>query len=228
MHPSRAFRSIAVLGTLCLTLAVSAQSEKRRLVEVRTDMGRMVVALYNETPEHRDNFLKLVQEGFYDSLLFHRVIPGFMVQGGDPESRSAAPGQMLGNGGPGYTVPAEIVPGLVHTKGALAAARQGDQVNPEKRSSGSQFYLVQGKPFQPNELDMVAQRASRHGTPVTYSEEQKETYATEGGAPHLDGSYTVFGEVIEGLDVIDRIAAVQRDGRDRPVSDVRMFMRVLE
>lgn len=191
-------------------------------------MGRMVVALYNETPEHRDNFLKLVQEGFYDSLLFHRVIPGFMVQGGDPESRSAAPGQMLGNGGPGYTVPAEIVPGLVHTKGALAAARQGDQVNPEKRSSGSQFYLVQGKPFQPNELDMVAQRASRHGTPVTYSEEQKETYATEGGAPHLDGSYTVFGEVIEGLDVIDRIAAVQRDGRDRPVSDVRMFMRVLE
>lgn len=191
-------------------------------------MGRMVVALYNETPEHRDNFLKLVQEGFYDSLLFHRVIPGFMVQGGDPESRSAAPGQMLGNGGPGYTVPAEIVPGLVHTKGALAAARQGDQVNPEKRSSGSQFYLVQGKPFQPNELDMVAQRASRHGTPVTYSEEQKETYATEGGAPHLDGSYTVFGEVVEGLDVIDRIAAVQRDGRDRPVSDVRMFMRVLE
>ncbi|MCB0784209.1 MAG: peptidylprolyl isomerase, partial [Flavobacteriales bacterium] len=152
----------------------------------------------------------------------------FMVQGGDPESRSAAPGQMLGNGGPGYTVPAEIVPGLVHTKGALAAARQGDQVNPEKRSSGSQFYLVQGKPFQPNELDMVAQRASRYGTPVTYSEEQKETYATEGGAPHLDGSYTVFGEVIEGLDVIDRIAAVQRDGRDRPVSDVRMFMRVLE
>lgn len=145
-------------------------------------MGRMVVALYNETPEHRDNFLKLVQEGFYDSLLFHRVIPGFMVQGGDPESRSAAPGQMLGNGGPGYTVPAEIVPGLVHTKGALAAARQGDQVNPEKRSSGSQFYLVQGKPFQPNELDMVAQRASRYGTPVTYSEEQKETYATEGGA----------------------------------------------
>ena len=198
------------------------------MVEVRTDMGRMVVALYNETPEHRDNFLKLVQEGFYDSLLFHRVIPGFMVQGGDPESRSAAPGQMLGNGGPGYTVPAEIVPGLVHTKGALAAARQGDQVNPEKRSSGSQFYLVQGKPFQPNELDMVAQRASRYGTPVTYSEEQKETYATEGGAPHLDGSYTVFGEVVEGLDVIDRIAAVQRDGRDRPVSDVRMFMRVLE
>ena len=198
------------------------------MVEVRTDMGRMVVALYNETPEHRDNFLKLVQEGFYDSLLFHRVIPGFMVQGGDPESRSAAPGQMLGNGGPGYTVPAEIVPGLVHTKGALAAARQGDQVNPEKRSSGSQFYLVQGKPFQPNELDMVAQRASRYGTSVTYSEEQKETYATEGGAPHLDGSYTVFGEVIEGLDVIDRIAAVQRDGRDRPVSDVRMFMRVLE
>lgn len=191
-------------------------------------MGRMVVALYNETPEHRDNFLKLVQEGFYDSLLFHRVIPGFMVQGGDPESRSAAPGQMLGNGGPGYTVPAEIVPGLVHTKGALAAARQGDQVNPEKRSSGSQFYLVQGKPFQPNELDMVAQRASRYGTSVTYSEEQKETYATEGGAPHLDGSYTVFGEVVEGLDVIDRIAAVQRDGRDRPVSDVRMFMRVLE
>ena len=197
-------------------------------MEVRTDMGRMVVALYNETPEHRDNFLKLVQEGFYDSLLFHRVIPGFMVQGGDPESRSAAPGQMLGNGGPGYTVPAEIVPGLVHTKGALAAARQGDQVNPEKRSSGSQFYLVQGKPFQPNELDMVAQRASRYGTSVTYSEEQKETYATEGGAPHLDGSYTVFGEVVEGLDVIDRIAAVQRDGRDRPVSDVRMFMRVLE
>ena len=151
-----------------------------------------------------------------------------MVQGGDPDSRTAAPGQMLGSGGPGHTLPAEIVPGLVHTKGALAAARQGDQVNPEKRSSGSQFYLVQGKPFQPNELDMVAQRAARQGTPVTYSEEQKEAYATGGGAPHLDGAYTVFGQVVEGLEVIDRIAAVQRDGRDRPVSDVRMFMRVLE
>ncbi len=198
------------------------------LVQIRTELGTMVVALYNETPLHRDNFLALVRERAYDSLLFHRVIPGFMVQGGDPDSRHAAAGAALGQGGPGYTIPAEIVPGLVHKKGALAAARQADQVNPDRQSSGSQFYLVQGKTFQPTELDQVMARNARYGTPVTYTEEQRKTYATRGGAPHLDGAYTVFGEVVEGLDVLDAIAARPCDARDRPLEDIHLFMRVLE
>lgn len=223
---------------LCCLLALGAHGGMTRaqgvvaptqpLVEIRTDLGTMVVTLYNGTPRHRDNFLELVRKHAYDSLLFHRVIAGFMVQGGDPESRHAAAGAALGQGGPGYTVPAEIVPGLVHKKGALAAARQADQVNPERSSSGSQFYIVQGKTFQPAELDQLAQRSARYGTPVTYTEAQKEDYATQGGAPHLDGAYTVFGEVVEGLDVLDAIAAQPCDGRDRPLKDVRMFMRVRE
>lgn len=198
------------------------------MVEVRTELGTMILALYNETPQHRDNFLKLVREQAYDSLLFHRIIPGFMAQGGDPTSKRAPAGTALGQGGPGYTIPAEIILGLVHTKGALAAARQADQVNPEKRSSGSQFYIVQGKAFQVAELDQVVARSARYGTALTYSEEQKKAYATDGGAPHLDGAYTVFGQVVEGLEVLDAICAVACDARDRPIKDIRMFMRVLE
>lgn len=223
---------------ICIMLAVIALGSMKTqgqapatplpLVEIRTDLGRMVVALYNETPQHRDNFLKLVRTGAYDSLLFHRVIPGFMVQGGDPDSKTAAPGVALGKGGPDYTLPAEIVPGRVHTRGALAAARQADEVNPERQSSGSQFYLVHGKTFDAADLEQVAARNARYGTPVTYTEEQKQAYATKGGAPHLDGAYTVFGEVVEGLDVLDAIALTPCDGRDRPLSDLRFYMRILE
>ncbi len=223
-------RSSSALLALLMPLALCAQDHKdlkRPRVEVRTTLGTMVVELYNETPQHRDNFLKLAGQHFYDSLIFHRVIPGFMVQGGDPDSKRAAAGMPLGMGGPGYTVPAEILPGLYHTKGALAAARQGDQVNPTKASSGSQFYIVQGRTYQPQEMDMIARRNASMGTPVTYDDAAKARYANVGGAPHLDGAYTVFGEVVEGLDVMDKIAAVQRDARDRPAEDIRMWIKVL-
>ena len=182
---------------------------------IHTDMGDMKGFLYNETPQHRDNFVKLVKSGYYEGLLFHRVIPGFMIQGGDPESRNAKPGEQLGTGGPGYTVPAEFNPALIHQKGALSAARQADQVNPKKASSGSQFYIVGGK------KTTVAVGAK-------YTEEQKKIYETVGGTPFLDGQYTVFGLITDGLDVIDKIAAVQRDGSDRPVKDVKMSIKIVE
>jgi len=213
---------------LLFALPVFGQDTKRPLVEIRTELGTMVVALYNETPIHRDNFLKLVKEGAYDSLLFHRVIKGFMLQGGDPESRYAKPGTPLGTGGPGYTLPAEIVPGLVHERGSLAAARQGDQVNPERRSSGMQFYIVDGRTYDAADLDRMAERAARSGDSITYTAENKAAYAREGGTPHLDGAYTVFGKVVAGQDVIDAIAAVPCDGRDRPMKDLRMTMRIVE
>lgn len=192
-------------------------------VMISTDLGDIVLKLYNETPAHRDNFLKLVREGFFDGTLFHRVINQFMIQGGDPASRDAAPGQMLGSGGPDYTISAEIIPGMLHKKGALAAARQGDQVNPERRSSGSQFYLVHGRVFTHEELDMMEER-----TGAGLTARQRTTYSTIGGAPHLDGAYTVFGEVVSGLDVIDRIANVQTGAADRPVNDIRMTVTIME
>lgn len=200
----------------------------RPLVEVRTLAGRMVIALYNETPLHRDNFLALVRAGAYDSLLFHRVVPGFMVQGGHPDSRRAEPGAALGDGGREGALPAEINPAFCHLRGAVAAVREPDPVNPERRSDGSQFYIVHGRPYTGPELDQVAARNARYGTPVRYSAEQRAAYAKEGGAPHLDGSYTIFGEVVEGLDVLDAIANAPSDGRDRPLKDIRTFMRVME
>ncbi|HNR20176.1 MAG: peptidylprolyl isomerase [Bacteroidetes bacterium] len=196
---------------------------KESLVDITTDYGVMRVKLYDETPKHRDNFLKLVKEGYYDGLLFHRVINGFMVQGGDPQSKNAAPGTMLGNGGPGYTIPAEFNPARFHKKGALAAARMGDQVNPNKESSGSQFYIVQGKPASEQELTMTQQRIN-----ITYTPEQRQVYTTAGGTPFLDMGYTVFGEVVSGLEVIDKIAAVQTQPGDRPVQDVKMTMKIVE
>lgn len=218
-----------VLGSfLLLSVAMAQGPGPRPVVEIRTALGTIEVELYHETPAHRDNFLKLVREGFYDSLLFHRVIPTFMVQGGDPASRNAGTGAQLGEGGPGYDLPAEIVPGLIHRRGALAAARMGDDVNPERRSSGSQFYIVQGKAFNPVELDLVSRRHARMEQAVNYGEAEKAIYATQGGAPHLDGGYTVFGQVTRGMDVVDAIAKLPCDTRDRPERDVRMFMRVLE
>ena len=193
------------------------QDEKMQTVLISTDLGDMTVVLYNETPEHRDNFLRLAQEGFFNDLLFHRVIDGFMIQAGDPHSRDAAPGERLGSGGPGYTVVAEIQDGLFHQKGALSAARQGDQVNPEKRSSGSQFYIVQGRRWSEQELDMMAKNRG-----IEFTADQVDKYTNVGGTPHLDNEYTVFGQVIAGLDVIDKIATVRTGPGDRPVEDVKI------
>jgi peptidyl-prolyl cis-trans isomerase B (cyclophilin B) len=193
------------------------------LVEIETDFGKMTVQLYNSTPQHRDNFIKLVEDGFYDGLLFHRVIEGFMIQGGDPNSKNAKANSRLGSGGPGYTIPAEFVDSLIHVKGALSAARQGDQVNPEKRSSGSQFYIVQGRTMTEEELGILGGRKG-----IRYTKDQREAYTTLGGTPFLDRDYTVFGRVIDGLDVIDKIAAVETQPGDRPKKDVKMKMRVIK
>lgn len=187
------------------------------LVEIETPYGNMLVELYSATPQHQDNFTKLVEDGYFDSLLFHRVISEFMIQGGDPNSKGAKLNAMLGSGGPGYTIPAEFVDTLIHIKGALSAARTGDQVNPEKRSSGSQFYIVQGKTYTDRELDMIESRKN-----MRYTTAQREMYKNIGGTPFLDRDYTVFGQVIEGLEVIDAIAAQPTDGRDRPRENVWM------
>lgn len=245
-------------------------------IGVKTTLGSFTVLLYGDTPKHRDNFVRLVNEGYYDSTLFHRVIKDFMVQAGDPDSKNAAPGQHLGAGGPDYKIDAEIVyPRHFHKRGALAAARQGDQVNPMKKSSGSQFYIVTGTKIAPNqiaglearmknsamqnvfnnlamqhrdEIIDMQKRGDRAGlqalqdsliaetektvagmeTPAL-TPEMREAYTTVGGAPHLDGEYTVFGEVIDGMDTIDRIEKAQTDSTDRPKEDIRILsMHVIE
>lgn len=212
---------IPLLYTACAPAIYNPKSPQYApIVELTTAYGTMELQLYASTPKHRDNFVKLVKEGFYDSLLFHRVINNFMIQGGDPDSKGAAPNVLLGNGGPGYTIPAEFVDSLIHIKGALAAARQSDAVNPQKASSGSQFYIVQGQPIKPAVLEQMQARSGK-----TYTAAQKDAYATQGGTPHLDGGYTVFGRVISGLEVIDKIAALQTAG-SRPVKDVVMTMRL--
>ena len=189
-------------------------------VKISTAYGDMIVRFYDEAPLHRDNFLKLTHEHFFDSLLFHRVIKGFMIQGGDPQSKNAATGQMLGSGDVGYTIPAELSAKLIHKKGALCAARTE---NPEKKSSGCQFYIVQGKPAADSELDMFDRNRA-----TKYTAEQRNTYKTAGGTPFLDMNYTVFGEVVEGLDVIDKIAAVATQPGDRPSQDVRMKVTIVK
>lgn len=275
MNPRQA-TVILTMSTLMLASSC-AQPKKDFVVTIKTNYGDMVAVLYDETPLHKENFIKLAKEKFYDSLLFHRVIPGFMIQGGDPESKTAQPGQPVGRGGPGYTVAAEITPRFFHEKGALSAARLGDNVNPAKASSGSQFYIVQGavvpqqnindlkidqgkfnsafrqwlsnpanKPtidslnaiyqsgdmagYQRRLFALVPRVEQETGTKVTrdLSPEKITAYTTVGGVPHLDGEYTVFGKVIKGLDVIDRIAAVAKDGSDRPLEDVRMTVTVEE
>lgn len=250
------------------------KTQKETKVIIKTNFGDIKIKLYNETPKHRDNFIKLVKEHFYDSLLFHRVISEFMIQGGDPTSKRALPSITLGNGENGYTIPAEIVPSLFHKKGALAAARMGDDVNPKKESSGCQFYIVQGRLFtdtlmtmqeermlngmkqdafrtflskeenktirekfiacqQQSQIDsikaIIAQLQPQLDVEFTklpsykFSEAQRTAYKTIGGTPHLDGNYTVFGEVLEGLEVVDKIAKTQVDGMSRPLSDVRII-----
>lgn len=195
----------------------------RRKVKIETPMGDMVMELSNYTPLHRDNFIKLVESDYYDGLLFHRVISNFMIQGGDPDSRDAPAGVMLGMGGPSYTIPAEIVPELIHQKGAVAAARLGDAQNPQKASSGSQFYLVQGQPVA---SEMLGQLETQRG--FRYTAEQRQTYASTPGTPFLDREYTVFGQVVEGLDVIDKIALVEKAPGDRPLEAVWMKLSMIE
>ncbi len=239
-------------------------------VRILTMLGDIVVRLYDETPIHRDNFVKLVKEGYYDGTLFHRVIKGFMIQGGDPDSKGAPAGKMLGVGGPDYTLEAEIKDGLYHKRGALAAARQGDEVNPERRSSGSQFYIVWGQVYNEGQLrqfakqlrmqqvqsefnklagehrseimqmrrdrdraglqdlqDKLAAEAEKRVGKTGLTDEQMEIYSTVGGTPHLDGQYTVFGEVEEGLDVVEMIQSSATARGDRPLDDIEMRMQII-
>ncbi|MBR1427741.1 MAG: peptidylprolyl isomerase [Prevotella sp.] len=241
-------------------------------VKIQTMFGDMIVRLYDETPIHRDNFVKLVKEGYYDGTLFHRVIKDFMIQGGDPDSKGAPAGKMLGIGGPDYTLEAEIKEGLFHKRGALAAARQGDEVNPERRSSGSQFYIVWGQVYNEVQIrqfsrqmkmqkvqDVFTKLASEHRDEIMQmrrdrnraglqelqdrlaaeaqkqaagfaglTEEQQKVYTTLGGTPHLDGQYTVFGEVEEGLDVVEMIQSSATGRGDRPVDDIEMRACIVE
>ncbi|QJW88240.1 peptidylprolyl isomerase [Spirosoma taeanense] len=211
-----------LLLALLLPVIAFAQNRKRKdyLVSLQTDYGTMRLVLYDQTPKHKDNFIKLVNQHFYDSLLFHRIIQNFMIQGGDPNSRKAKPGEPLGNGDVGYTIPAEFVPSLFHKKGALAAARDN---NPEKASSGCQFYVVQGRVWDDESLNRQLERIqTMKGRQPT--DAQKQVYKTLGGTPHLDGNYTVFGEVIDGLAVVDSIARQPRNNLDRPNRDIRMTM----
>ncbi|MBO4905966.1 MAG: peptidylprolyl isomerase [Bacteroidaceae bacterium] len=228
---------LATISALCLTACGSQQQTQsgsqtvatndtiQHEVLIETTVGNIRIALFTDTPQHRDNFLRLVREHIYDSLLFHRVIPNFMVQGGDPNSRYASPEDRLGNGDLGYTLPAEIsVPKHYHIRGAVAAARQGDEVNPQRRSSASQFYIVTGRTFTSDELGSISYdvyQQTRGKAPFT--EEMLQAYQTVGGAPFLDGQYTVFGEVVEGMEVVDSIQRVERRSDDRPVQDIRII-----
>lgn len=212
------------------TLSLAAQTPGVR-IEFTTTMGNFTVVLFKETPEHAANFEKLVREGFYTNLLFHRTIRNFMVQGGDPDSRQAQPYQPLGEGGLPYTLPLELaLPGIYHHRGALAAARLGDDENPERRSSSTQFYIVWGKTFAPSELSAVKHRlAETTGRTDIITPAMAADYEKRGGAPHLDGQYTVFGEVVEGLDVIGKMHRVKTDDNDRPLEDIRILSaKVLE
>ena len=264
---------VVALVLACSGKATSAGDGDETKVLIKTEYGDMVVKLYNETPQHRDNFIKLVKEGYYNDLLFHRVIKDFMIQGGDPDSKNAPANKRLGSGGPGYEIPAEIVEGLYHKKGALAAARQGDNTNPERKSSGSQFYIVQGKVWTEEELKQFeekqkfqalrteamkmyrdkmpeVQRLQNEGktdsindlrikiqeeaekkvdsSSYIINQERRDIYTTIGGTPHLDGAYTVFGEVVKGLNVLDSIANVQTGPGDRPLKDIKMEMKLID
>ena len=279
---------VAIMATVALSLSVKAMvgndnvttSEEKTpamtvdltnttRVLLETSMGEIELALYNETPQHRDNFIKLVNEGTYDGVLFHRVINNFMIQTGDPDSKTATPDALLGSGGPGYDLPAEIVyPKLFHKRGTIAAAREGDETNPERKSSGSQFYIVTGRRYSEYQLNAMVERLADQAkamkfqtmarermpeiqalkvqgdttalmtlqnelikltedwyakNPVQFTQQQIDAYSTIGGTPHLDGTYTVFGEVVKGMDVVDKIQNVTTGQNDRPVDDVRII-----
>jgi len=217
---------LLLIVMILVTSASTYQVQKGDLtkdIELVTTKGTLVIRLSDSTPLHRNNFIKLVNQHFYDGLLFHRVMSQFMVQTGDPKSKNAKPGEALGQGGPGYAVPAEIKPYLFHKKGALAAARTPDEINPTRESNGSQFYLVHGRVYSDEELNSVETRLNGYKIP----EAHREVYKTIGGTPSLDQKYTVFGEVIKGISVIDSIAAVTTGERNRPVEDVRIIKATL-
>ena len=217
-----------VLLLLCtFTVSQGKRKESRSIVRMETTEGNIRVALSDDTPLHRDNFLRLASEGVYDSTLFHRCIADFMIQGGDPDSRHAQPGDFVGEGEVGYTIPPEIcLPYLYHWRGALAAAREPDDVNPEMMSSGCQFYIVYGRKQSPADIKKVRAMLSEHGVELT--PQMVDDYMMNGGAPHLDGRYTVFGEVIEGMDVVKAIQSMPTDGNDRPLKDVFVLRMVVE
>jgi cyclophilin family peptidyl-prolyl cis-trans isomerase len=260
-------------GLLGVSSCGNQPKDKETKVKIETEFGTIRIKLYNETPLHRDNFIKLIKQGVYTDLLFHRVIQGFMIQGGDPQSKNAKLGDLLGKGDLGYTIPAEINPGFFHRRGVLAAARQGDDINPEKRSSASQFYILQGRKFRLGELDTLQRQMEDNRKkalfnarlkqiepelnklgaegkqdelnvkfnalkqeviaeaaklpPLTFSEEQRKAYTTVGGYPSLDNNYTVFGEVIEGMDVVDAIARQETDRNNRPMKDIKFTITLL-
>ncbi len=216
-------QTIFILCSIFLSQSFLVTAQKEKKVSIETNYGKIIVKLYNETPVHRDNFLKLVKDGFYDGLLFHRVIKNFMIQGGDPDSKNAKPGTFLGDGSPGYDLPAEIIPKYFHKHGALAAARLGDAQNPTRRSSGSQFYIVEGKKYTKEQLE-----AFEKSFYTKLSEPQIKAYTTVGGTPNLDAQYTVFGEVVKGMEVVLKIASVKKDKNDRPVKDAKILkMKIL-
>jgi len=264
---------ILLSGLFVIPSLGHAQSSNETKLQIETEFGTIKIKLYNETPLHRDNFIKLTKDSFYTDLLFHRVIQGFMIQGGDPNSKNAEPGKQLGSGSLEYTIPAEINPNFFHRKGVLAAARTGDQINPEKRSSSTQFYIMQGKVFRSGELDTLERnmnesrkvnmlqmriktiepelnqlnaegkqdelKARINGlkaevaseemklSRLKFSEEQRKAYTTIGGYPSLDNNYTIFGEVTEGMDVVDTIAKQQTDSSNRPVKDIKFSITLL-
>lgn len=253
-----------------LTFSSCSDKNDESVVKISTNKGDILVRLYDETPKHTENFLKLANEDYFNGTIFHRVIKEFMIQGGDPDSKNPEPMKLYGNGGPEYTIPAEFVDTIYHKKGVIAMARESDDVNPEKNSSGSQFYIVVGKVFTTEELDLLENRKNastfsklqtelitneterllNEGVNVDYSkvslgiqdtlkklwesypkykinEKQREIYTTIGGTPHLDGNYTVFGEVIEGLDIVEEISKVETDTFDRPVKDIIMKVKIV-
>lgn len=217
----------ALVLWLCAVTAVFAGPPKNQYVRIKTSYGTCIIRLYNETPGHRDNFIKLAKQGVYNGLLFHRVIQNFMIQGGDPDSKTAKPGAALGDGDLKYTVDAEFRDSLFHKRGVLAAARNGDEVNPKRASSASQFYIVEGKRYTDADLDKVEKLPRYAGMNYKIPQSQREIYKTVGGTPSLDRLYTVYGEVVSGLDMVDRIAAVPKDARNRPLQDVPMKVEVL-
>jgi cyclophilin family peptidyl-prolyl cis-trans isomerase len=267
-------KKISIILAVCLVIFTSCAQNNDHVVTIKTSYGNMVAILYDETPKHKENFIKLAREHFFDSTLFHRVMQGFMIQGGDPDSKKAQPGEPVGRGGPGYTIDAEFNPKFFHERGALAAARMGDAQNPTKASSGSQFYIVQGTKMTEEELktdmlklnqgmqqffqdsvnrpaydsivhmyesgDMKAyqeymlvlkprvEKATGINTEKAVPPEILQAYTTVGGAPSLDGAYTVFGKVIKGIEVVDKIAAVSMGPGDRPIEDIRMTVTVEE
>jgi len=216
MRLNKSFFNTGIVFAVLLTILSACQKEETKAL-ITTEYGDITILLYDSTPKHRDNFIKLANEGFYDSLLFHRVIDQFMIQGGDPDSKNAPEGQLLGTGGPGYQIDAEI--GSPHLYGAVSAARN---VNQAKRSSGSQFFIVTGTIQDNNELNLYEQRKK-----IKYNEEQRKIYTGKGGYPALDMEYTVFGEVVSGMDVVEKIAKLQKDENDRPLKDVRMKIKIL-